>query len=245
MVVSAEADLTVMSTLLLLSDGRFPSGGHAHSGGFEAAASLENIVNVPGVESYVLGRLYTVGFVAASFAAAACVAVIDQPGPHHGISPEALEVLAELDDELDARTPSPALRGASRQLGRQVIRAGRAVWPDAGVDALATTSGRGLHHPVALGAVAAAGGLGPQAVALAVAHDSIIGPASAAVRLLGLDPFAIHAALARLTPHTGEVAARAASRAYDEPANLPSASAPLADIAAELHATWEVRLFAS
>ncbi|MEO6159042.1 MAG: urease accessory UreF family protein, partial [Ilumatobacteraceae bacterium] len=178
MALTAAVDLSVLSTLLLLSDGRFPAGGHAHSGGFEAAASLESITDVPGVESYVLGRLYTVGLVAASFAAAACVAVRNRPDPDDGIGPAALEHLAELDDEIDARTPSPALRGASRQLGRQVVRAGRSIWPNKGLDHLVTAPGRGLHHPVALGAVAAAGGLGPQAVALAVAHDSVIGPAT-------------------------------------------------------------------
>ena len=244
MMLAAE-DPTAWSTLLLLSDGRFPAGGHAHSGGFEAAATLEGVRSVAGVEAYALGRLHTVGLVAASFAAAACAVVRDKLDGHQPIGPVALGRLTNLDDEFDARTPAPALRIASRQLGRQVIRAGRSVWPGRGVDALVTSPGRGLHHPVALGAVAAAGGLGPQAVALAAAHDSVVGPATAAVRLLGLDPFSIHAALARLAPHTGEVAARAAACARHEPADLPSASAPLADIAAELHATWEVRLFAS
>ncbi|MET0491928.1 MAG: urease accessory protein UreF, partial [Actinoplanes sp.] len=70
-------------------------------------------------------------------------------------------------------------------------------------------------------------------------------PASAAVRLLGLDPYAVHALLARLAPECDRIAADAASRINDPVDDLPAAGAPLLDIGAELHATWEVRLFAS
>lgn len=105
--------------------------------------------------------------------------------------------------------------------------------------------GREPHHPVALGAVAAAAGLGPQQAAVAAAHGAVTGPASAAVRLLGLDPYAVHALLARLAADIDRIAADAAARAHDPVDELPAAGAPLLDIGAELHANWEVRLFAS
>ncbi|HYN92795.1 MAG TPA: urease accessory protein UreF, partial [Pilimelia sp.] len=68
---------------------------------------------------------------------------------------------------------------------------------------------------------------------------------SAAVRLLGLDPYAVHAVLARLAPATERVAAAGADAATRPVDDLPAAAAPLLDIGAEIHATWEVRLFAS
>jgi len=105
--------------------------------------------------------------------------------------------------------------------------------------------GREAHHPVALGALAAGAGLGPAEAAVAAAHGSVTGPASAAVRLLGLDPYAVHALLARLAPDCDRIAADAATRTDDPVDALPAAGAPLLDIGAELHATWEVRLFAS
>ncbi|RNG14369.1 urease accessory protein UreF, partial [Streptomyces botrytidirepellens] len=81
------------------------------------------------------------------------------------------------------------------------------------------------------------------------AYESAGGPASAAVRLLSLDPFDATTVLARLAPEIDRIAARAAEaahRALDEgPGALPAAAAPLLDIAAEQHATWPVRLFAS
>jgi urease accessory protein len=73
----------------------------------------------------------------------------------------------------------------------------------------------------------------------------VTGSASAAVRLLGLDPYSVHALLARLAPECDRVAAEAAKRSGDPVDDLPAGGAPLLDIGAEHHATWEVRLFAS
>lgn len=212
-----------LATLLVLADGRLPAGGHAHSGGLEAAVAAGRVREVADVGGFLRGRLHTAGLVSAAFAASACA----RTGR-----------CFDLDLGLDARTPSPALRRASRAQGRALLRAGRAMWT---VPAI----GREPHHPVALGALAAAAGLGPLEAAVAAAHGAVSGPASAAVRLLGLDPYAVHALLAGLAPEIDRIAADAAARTDDPVDNLPAAGAPLLDIGAELHATWEVRLFAS
>ncbi|MCB5168226.1 urease accessory protein UreF [Streptomyces bambusae] len=221
------------ATLLVLADGRFPAGGHAHSGGAEAAVKAGRIRDAAGLEEFCRGRLHTAGLVAAALAAAAAL----------GLDP------AELDAAADARTPVPALRTASRKLGRQLLRAARAVWPAPGLDALAAAFPRGAHQPVVLGLTARAAGLGPRDAAYAALYESVGGPATATVRLLGLDPFEATAVLARLAPALDDLAGRAtaaAHRARDEGAGvLPAASAPLLDIAAHQHAQWPVRLFAS
>lgn len=227
------------STLLLLADGRFPGGGHAHSGGLEAAAALEGVREVTDLEAFLLGRVGTAGRVAAAFAAAACVSSSAAGGR------EPLPALVELDAELNARLPAPSLRAASRRLGRQLLRAARVVWPHHRLEELAAALPAGPHHAVALGAVAAAGGLDAQDAAVAAVHDAVAGPAAAAVRLLGLDPFAVHAALARLGPQLDSIARESAAQARTSPAELPACGAPLLDILAEHHAAWEVRLFAS
>ncbi|MFE3129274.1 urease accessory protein UreF, partial [Streptomyces hydrogenans] len=151
----------------------------------------------------------------------------------------------ELDAAADARTPSPALRAASRRLGRQLMRAARATWPGPGLDALAAAFPRGAHQPVVLGATARAAGLGPEDAAHCAAYETVGGPATATVRLLGLDPYQATAVLARLAPVMDEVAARATAAAREGVDALPAASAPLLDITAEQHAAWPVRLFAS
>ncbi|WP_448321130.1 urease accessory protein UreF [Streptomyces sp. CO7] len=221
------------AALLLLADGRFPAGGHAHSGGAEAAVRAGRITDAASLEAFCRGRLHTTGLVAASLAAAAAL----------GAEP------AELDEAADARTPSPALRDTARRLGRQLLRAGRATWPCPELDALAAEFPRGAHQPVVLGAVARAAGLGPQDAAYCAAYESVGGPATATVRLLSLDPFDATGVLARLAPETDRVAGhavRAAREALTDGVDaLPAASAPLLEIAAEVHAVRGSRLFAS
>lgn len=238
-----------LPAFLLLADGRFPAGGHAHSGGLEAAAGLEDVQDADTLELFLLGRLATAGLVAAAFAAAACAAFLqagtDGTGNSRHRGPGNATMTQLLDGEFDARTPSPALRTASRRLGRQLLRAGRAIWPHPGLDALNNILGRGPHQPVAFGSVAAAAGLSPDLAALAAAHDAVAGPATASVRLLSLNPFSVHAVLARLAPRVHTVAADGARHSATAPADLPSCTGPLLDVCAERHATWEVRLFAS
>jgi urease accessory protein len=207
-----------LATLLVLADGRLPTGAHAHSGGLEAACADGRVHDLDTLAEFLRGRLATAGLVAAGFAAAAARDPDRWP---------------ELEEELDARTPSPAQRRASRAQGRALMRAGRALWtvparPDA------------PHHAVALGLVAAAAGLDPEHAGLAAAYGSVTGPASAAVKLLSLDPYRVHALLAGLADACAQTARHAGVAQ-----RLPAASAPLLDLGAEDHATWEVRLFAS
>ncbi|MFD8305888.1 urease accessory protein UreF [Streptomyces sp. NPDC059690] len=221
------------AALLVLADGRFPAGGHAHSGGAEAAVKAGRITGAASLEGFCRGRLHTAGLVAASLAAAAVL------GAEAG----------ELDAAADARTPSPALRVAARRLGRQLTRAARATWPSDELDSLARRFPKGAHQPVVLGLVARAAGLEPVDAAHCAAYESVSGPASATVRLLSLDPFDATGVLARLAPEIDRVSDRAveaARRVLDEGVDaLPAGSAPLLEIGAEVHAAWAVRLFAS
>ncbi|MDJ1138071.1 urease accessory protein UreF [Streptomyces iconiensis] len=217
------------AALLVLADGRFPAGGHAHSGGAEAAVKAGRVKDAASLGAFCRGRLHTAGLTAAALAAAAAA----------GHDPLAL------DEAADARTPSPALRRTARKLGRQMMRAARATWPCPELDALAAARPRGAHQPIVLGLAARSAGLTPLDAAHACAYENISGPATAAVRLLSLDPFDATAVLARLAPEADDVARRAVEAAEGDLADLPAASAPLLDITAEAHATWPVRLFAS
>ncbi|MHA6694286.1 urease accessory protein UreF [Homoserinimonas sp. A520] len=230
-----------LAALLLLADGRFPTGGHAHSGGFEAAAVTDALGDVPALEGFLRGRLTTVGLVAAAFAGAACRMFAETARDGADVT----AALLPLDTEFNARTPSPTLRTVSRRLGRSVLRVGGTVWPHAGLQRIASLPGNGLHQPVAFGAVAAAAGLTSRDAAYLAAYESIAGPATAAIRLLGLDPFQVNAALARLGAQVAEVADEAAGYRDAPPAELPARAGFLLEIFAEVHATWEVRLFAS
>lgn len=220
------------STLLLLVDGRLPTGGHAHSGGIEAAVAEGRVGDLSSLRSYLIGRLETTGLVDAAFASAAANATAD---------------LIDLNAEALARCASPALRRASQVQARGLLRAARRIWPDPSLALLdEVAASTALQSPIALGVVARAAGLDSYDAALAAAHASVSGPAWAAVRLLGIDPFAVVAVLSEIATDVDAIAARAELAASTSlPAFLPSASSPLIEIAAEHHATWEVRLFVS
>jgi urease accessory protein len=135
-----------------------------------------------------------------------------------------------LDAEFDARTPSPAMRAASRQLGSGLRRLVRTMLPDF------DPPWQAPHHPMVLGAAVAAAGGTRELAARAAALNAASAPASAAVRLLGLDPLATHAMLGRLAADID---------AAPGPTGLPPDGAPALDLLADYHLTTEVRLFAS
>jgi urease accessory protein len=246
-----------LAALLTLADSRLPAGGHAHSGGVEEACALGIVRDVPTLEAFLARRLTTAGRVAASLAAAACRAAAGPAHPHAAAGtarPHAAVGTAhrhagagviaagargvgvrELDAEAEARMPSPALRRASRAQGRGLVRVGRLAWPHPAWDALPAAP----HHPVAVGIAAHAAGLSERDAATAAAYLAVSGPATAAQRLLGMDPMRVAAATARLATAIDAEADRAG-----EP-GISACTDPLLDLLAERHATRRERYFAS
>lgn len=215
---------------LVLADARFPGGGHVHSGGVEEAVARGLVTDVDDLATFLHGRLRTAGLVAAAFAAAATA-----PGAD----------LVELDAELDARTPASAQRDASRAQGRATLRAARAAWPSPVLDALVAVHPR-PHHALLVGAVVGSTGGDAAQAAQCVGYLAVSGPASAAVRLLGLDPLSVNAAIVGLAPLLDDVVAAAVETR--DPRDLPAPGAPMLDLLAQSHVRHhreQVRLFAS
>jgi urease accessory protein len=207
---------------LLLSDGRFPGGGFAHSGGLEPAVADGSVRDALSLEAFVTGRLLTAGLVDAWCAAAACR--LEGEGP---------TALRALEDEALAHQPVPALRAASRAQGRGLRATAAVLWP-------ALSGCPAEVHSVVLGAVAAAAGLPPDAAARAAVHAAVMGPCSAAPKLWAIDTVDALAVAVRLTPLAEQVVADALAL----PA-CPARSAPRLERRADDHARAEVRLFAS
>ena len=229
--------------LLLLLDSRAPAGAHHHSGGMEAAVGTGLVTGLASLEDFCRTRLRTSARVCAAFAAASARLQSDAAERSVALA-HAQHQWAALDAEFEARTPSEAMRTASRQLGRGLLRLVRSVLPEADlVTPFSRCAGPAPHHPLVLGAGVAQAGGTPELAARAAALAACAGPASAAVRLLGLDPFAVQGLLARLAPGIDACAAACAVAAA--PSALPADAAPALDLLADFHLTAEVRLFAS
>jgi urease accessory protein len=211
--------MTSLATLLALADSRLPTGGHVHSGGVEEAVTSGLVVDLATLRAFLCRRIGTQGLVTASVAAAV----------HTG----SLSVTAA-DSETDARTPAPAARQSSRAQGRGLARLARKVWPDGQWDALGATP----HLAVAAGAVGAVSGMVPQHTALSIVYTTMTGSATAAQRLLALDPGDV----AALTFELSAMCDQIADLACKELADL---SDPLLDVLAQRHTERDRPLFAS
>lgn len=229
-----------MTTLaaLLLADSRLPTGGHAHSGGVEAAVESALLRDDADLALFLAGRLRGSGPVLAAAAAAGCLLAAGTAAVKWG----------RWDGALSARIPSAAAREASRAQGAALLRTARRVWPSTSLEALGGV-GR-PHHPLVLGAVVAAAGEGTEVAALLALHHLLGGACAAAIRLLGLDPIAVAAVQARASPPAQQTALAALRVARDavaqqDPRLLPSTGTPLPEVLAELHAHREVTFFAS
>ncbi|WP_280391885.1 urease accessory protein UreF [Nocardia brasiliensis] len=208
-----------LATLFALADSRLPIGGHVHSGGVEEAIASGVVRDVVTVELYLRRRIRTSGLVAASLAAAVCAGAL---------TPKRAEA------EADARTPSPAARAAARAQGRGLLRLSKQLWPHHDWAAV----GPRPHLSTVFGMVGAACLVTPQEIAGVVVYTTLTGAATAAQRLLALDPAAIAACTVRLA----DLCDRTAADAVD---GLACLSDPLQDVLAQRHLHRDMPLFAS
>ncbi len=215
---------------LLLADARLPSGGHAYSSGLEPA--LLGGMSPAAAATFLALRARTTALVDAGTAVAAMHAVLDSSsGDGTG--------LAAVERAWSARTPSRAMREASRDLGRGLVRLARRIWPDArGIDALA---GHAPPRPLVLGVIAAAVGMRADELVRLAVYDDL---ASAVAALLKLDPRDPADGVTLVLNGCASIESMVASvAAIQSPDDIPAFSAPQAEVWAEQHAVTQRRLF--
>lgn len=210
--------------LMLLADARLPTAGHTQSAGLEPA--VVDGLRTGGVPDYIGVRLQTVTRVEAATAVVAL---------HHlrqGFP------LVDVEVAWAARTPSPAMRSTSYAMGRAQHRIVRRLWPThPSVGELATRTPRAL----VLAAAADACGLSPLALARLVGYDDVQTVASAALKLLPLDPAEAAGWVLQALPGIDHLAAHVAH--LNRPEEIPASGAPQIEMWAEAHAVAERRLF--
>lgn len=224
--------MTLASPVLLaLIDQRLPSGGHIHSGGIEEAVAEGMVGDVATLSEFLAMRLHTTGLVAAAISAAA----VDLTGAQ----------LHLLDMETDARLPSLTSRALSRAQGRGLLRVARAAWAAPSAQLTWREVGERPHLPILLGCVARAAGLTSADAAMAMAYLSVTGPATAAQRLLSLDPISVAVATINLSDAITGIAEHAVAAALGAYRDLPDLASVQLDLMIERHAARSNRLFAS
>jgi urease accessory protein len=214
---------------MLLADGRFPAGTYAHSLGLEQAVADGLAADqVPG---FMGARLRLVAEPEARIAVAA--RRVARTG---GTS-----AVAVVEDEWAARCPNPVLRESARRLGAGLLRSAAIAVPSALIDAYRHTSSD-TPRPVALGVVAAACDLDDEALARIVLYDDAATVASAALKLLALDPAQASRWVADVAAWIDDAAREVAADARPL-SQQPAPAAVGLELGATVHARRRERLF--
>jgi len=218
---------TAQLAALLLADARLPAAGHTQSAGLEPA--LLGGMAEGRIEEYIHHRLATVTRIEA---ATAVVALRRWRGGEH------VERVAE---EWAARTPSPAVRTASRLQGRALLRLASRLWPDR--EEVQHCRGAGFPRPVVLGAIASVLHLDAEQVATVVAYDDVQTVAAAALKLVPLDPVTATTWVVDAFPAISALVAATAT--LSDASDIPAPGAPQFEAWAQAHAVASRRLFSA
>jgi len=217
---------------MLLADGRFPAGGYAHSLGLEQA--IEDGLRVDGVADFVAARLRLVAEPEARISVAA----------RRAARADGLDGVLAVDAQFAARCPSPVLRESARRLGGALLRSAASVWPDGTLIDRYRRASPGTPRPVALGVVAAATGVPDEQLAALALYDDAATVASAALKLLPLDPAHASRWVAEQRLWIEDAARRVAADARPL-AEQPAPAAIGLELAARAHSDRGERLFVS
>ncbi|GAB7005509.1 urease accessory protein UreF [Nocardioides sp. AN3] len=221
---AATADLLMM----LLGDARLPVAGHTQSATLEGGTQAG--LTAAEVPLYIAGRLRTTVRVEAG------TAVVARHHLAHGLP------LEPVLSAWAARVPSAALRKASRTQARAVLRLSGRLWPDSEPVAQARALSD-VPRLVAVAAAAVAVGLDAPALARLIGYDDVQTVASAALKLLPLDPADVTGWVHDALPLVAGIAEDVAH--LTDPGQIPASAAPQTELWAEAHAHSTRRLFSA
>ena len=193
---SCSDESTSADALLLLADSRFPTGAHAHSAGVEASHARGDVRDVADLAAFIDGRL------------------ADDGTGRGGVRRGRVRVgrrsrsTSSITSWRSARRRRGCGRSAAR-LGRQLLRPAERAWPSERYATLrAAAPRRSDAADRARCRRRARPGCHRRDAALCSLHHLVGAITTAAVRLLGLDPFDVHALAARLGPQLDDARRR-------------------------------------
>jgi len=222
-----------LARLLQVNDSAFPTGGYAHSYGFEQIVALGLVTDAASMQRHILAHVWP--------------ALIHFELPIVRLAQAAARAqdstrLLELDALVDATKSARELREASRATGRQRLRAFLDAAPSAPLIALAQAVEEGsaqAHHAVVFGAGMPAVPL--HALLNAWAYQALSGICLASPKLLRIGQDAAQRVLtAALAPMENQIA-----RSLDFSIEELGWFDPLVDLASMQHEIAHERLFIS
>lgn len=231
-----ESDSLAFLRLLQFADSALPIGGAAHSFGLESLAT--GLLNLDGIEAFLVDYLEEAGSLEASYCAASCILARD------GFDESATTQWFSWNAELGARKLARESRDASAAMGRRFLALAVRVSEIPPLSAaLERASNRSieLHLAPCFGLVAGAMGIDPELSACAYLQQSVTTLVSCCQRLLPLGQTRAHQILWNLKP-----ALIAAAKRGNETAPVQAnCFTPLLDVASARHPTLHTRLFIS
>jgi len=221
--------------LLQFADGLFPAGGFAHSFGLETYVQEGRVRDRGGLEAFVAAHL--------EGSAGPCDAVAVASATRMAAAADVAGIVS-LDERLDAMKCVPEFRAASRQMGRQTLRAAAALGDDPVLGELLHAVDDGLapgHHAVAFGWALGRAGADPERAAAAYLYSTAALLVGAGLRLIALGQIDGQRALAAMRPRIERLAAAAAAKTIDDMWSFN----PGLELAGLRHAALDMRLFRS
>ncbi|MBX7103572.1 MAG: hypothetical protein K1X57_05800 [Gemmataceae bacterium] len=164
--------------LLQITDSALPIGGYMHSWGLETAIARRIVHDPETLERFTARWLTTsLGPMEGVFAASSCRAALAG----------SIEDVLSINEKAEASIVASTIRGASREMGEQLVALGSTWgWSAAGLAPyLSGPQGEhGWHHCVAFGLLGALAGADPQTVVTAFLHQAALGMIGAGVRAI-------------------------------------------------------------
>jgi len=164
--------------LLQITDSALPIGGYMHSWGLETAINHGKVNDPASLERWTREWLWSaLGPMEGVFVASSCRAALN------GCSKD----VRMLNQRAEAMIAPPSIRGASKEMGEQLISLGLTwSWSEAKLKTILQDSGgeRGWHHSIAFGMLGALAGDHVESVVTAFLHQAALGMISAGVRAI-------------------------------------------------------------